>query len=218
MSRKARLSRNLPVDIDTKALLNIARQAGATHKQFMTAYSRALKRTAVTLRKRAMSDLKTGLAPRNLSTVRRRILTFRLSRTTEPDIFRLWFGLNTIRVSDLKGRIRGRIRPRHTRRDKKTGRFICARRQAENPGFDPAGSLLKPLSFEHGEVARAGRDHRRTVVILDQTFRRLRPAEVDISEPVLNYIEDHAFAEAMEIFMHHFTADIKGRVKAGISV
>lgn len=63
MSRKARLSRNLPVDIDTKELLNIARQAGATHKQFMTAYSRALKRTAVTLRKRAMSDLKTGLAP-----------------------------------------------------------------------------------------------------------------------------------------------------------
>jgi hypothetical protein len=36
---------------------------------------------------------------------------------------------------------------------------------------------------------------------------------VDIYEPMLNYIEDNAFAEAMEIFMHHFETDLRGRVK-----
>ena len=62
------------------------------------------------------------------------------------------------------------------------------------------------------------RENRRTVVIRDPDTRRTREAEVDIYEPMLNYIEDNAFAEAMEIFMHHFETDLRGRVKARISV
>lgn len=196
----------------------IADSIGATQKQFRAAYSRALRRTAATLRKKAMADLKDGLAPRSMDLVRRRLLSFRLDRGSQLDTFRLWFGLNAIKVKDLKGRINGRLRLHHTRRDRNTGRFIKARRQAENAGFSPKGNLLSERAFENGEVSRSKRDNRRTVVIRDPQTRRTREAEMDIYEPMLNYIEDNAFAEAMEIFMHHFETDIRGRVKARISV
>lgn len=52
MARESRLRRDLPVDIDVDAIWRIAEHIGATHKQFRAAYSRALKRTAATLRKK----------------------------------------------------------------------------------------------------------------------------------------------------------------------
>jgi len=117
MARDSRLRRDMLVDIDTGALWKIANGVGATHKQYRNAYSRALKRTAVTLRKQALADLKTGLAPRSLAMVRKRLLSFRISRGAMLDEAKLWFGLNAIKVKDLKGRVRGRIRPHHDRRD-----------------------------------------------------------------------------------------------------
>lgn len=218
MARESRLRRDLPVDIDVKAIWRIAENIGATQKQFRAAYSRALRRTAATLRKKAMADLKGGLAPRSMNLVRRRLLSFRLDRGSQLDNFRLWFGLNAIKVKDLKGRISGRVRPHHNRRDKSTGRYIKARRQTQDAGFAPKGNLLASQTFTNGEVARSRRDNRRTVVIRDPDTRRTREAEVDIYEPMLNYVEDNAFAEAMDIFMHHFESDIRGRVKAKISV
>lgn len=218
MARESRLQRDLPVDIDVNAIWGIAEQIGATQKQFRAAYARALSRTAATLRKKAMADLKDGLAPRSMDLVRRRLLSFRLERGSQLDNFRLWFGLNAIKVKDLKGRISGRIRPRHSRRDKSTGRYIKATRQTQEVGFAPKGNLLSSQTFTNGEVARSRRDKQRTVVIRDPQTRRTREAEVDIYEPMLNYVEDNAFAEAIDIFMHHFESDIRGRVKAKISV
>ena len=75
MARESRLRRDLPVDIDVDAIWRIAEHIGATHKQFRAAYSRALKRTAATLRKKAMADLKDGLAARSLDLVRRHLLS-----------------------------------------------------------------------------------------------------------------------------------------------
>jgi hypothetical protein len=218
MARGSRLRRDLPVDIDVSVIWGIADSLGATMHQYRLAYSRALKRTASTLRKKALAEMKDGLAPRSMDRVRKRLLTFRTTRGAALDEARFWFGLNAIKVKDLKGRISGRIRPHHTRRDRSTGRFIQARRQAQAVGFSPKGSLLSPVTFENGEVARARRDNRRTVVIRDPQTRRTREAEVDIYAPMLNYIEDNAFVEVTEIFMHHFVSDIRSRVKHNITV
>ncbi|WP_202301540.1 hypothetical protein [Dryocola clanedunensis] len=218
MARGSRLRRDLPVDIDLDAIWRIADSIDATQKQFRAAYSRALQRTATTLRKRAMSDLKAGIAPRNASLVRRRLLSFRVQRGAQLDEFRLWFGLNAIKVKDLKGKVLGRVRPHHSKRDSKSGRYTAARRKAKEAGFDPKGSLLATEMYANSEVARSRRDGRRTVLIRDPDTRRTHEAEVDIYEPMLNYIEDNAFADALEIFTHHFETDIRGRVKARISV
>lgn len=69
MARESRLRRDLPVDIDVDVIWRIADSIGATQKQFRAAYSRALRRTAATLRKKAMADLKDGLAPRSMDLV-----------------------------------------------------------------------------------------------------------------------------------------------------
>lgn len=113
----------------------------------------------------------------------------------------------------------GRIRPHHDRRDPKTGRYIAARRKSTGEaGFDPKGSMLASQTFANGEVARSRRENRRTVVIRDPVTRRAKEAEIDIYAPMLDYVEDNAFADVMAIFMHHFQSDIKGRVKAKISL
>jgi hypothetical protein len=216
MARESRLRRDLPVDIDVGEIWQIAEQVGATHKQFRAAYSRALQRTAATLRKKALADLKDGLAPRSMAMVRKRLLSFRLNRSAALDTARIWFGLNAIKVRDLKGRVRGRIRPHHTRRDPATGRFIKARRQAQAAGFEPNGTMLEARVFENGEVVRSKRDNRRTVVIRDPETRRTREVEIDIYAPMLDYIEDNAFADVMDIFLHHFRTDIRGRVRMKI--
>ncbi|HHB1424460.1 TPA: hypothetical protein ACOQZT_000404 [Serratia odorifera] len=217
MARASRLQRNLPIDIDTDILREIAIAARANHTQYMRAYSRALNRTAATMRKRAMADIKSGLAPRSLAMVRKRLLSFRLSRGATLDEGKLWFGLNAIKVKDLKGRIRGRIRPHHDRRDSKTGRYTASRRKRTDVGFEPNGSMLQAKNFTNGEVAR-NRQGRRTLVIRDPTTRRTREAEIDIYEPMMNYIEDNAFSDVAAIFFHHFETDLKGRVKARINV
>lgn len=218
MARASRIRRDLPVDIDIGAVWRIAESIGATQKQFRAAYSRALQRTATTLRKRAMIGVKEGIAPRSMAMVRKRLLAFRVQRGSQLDEFRLWFGLNAIKVKDLKGKVIGRVRPHHNRHDKKTGRYIAARRKAKDAGFAPKGALLATEMYTNGEVARSRRDGRKTVVIRDPETRRTHEAEVDIYEPMLNYIEDNAFADALDIFMHHFETDIRGRVKARISV
>lgn len=218
MARATRIRRDLPVDIDIDAIWKIASHIGATQKQFRAAYSRALQRTAATLRKRTMAGMKEGIAPRSLTMARKRLLSFRVGRGSELDEFRLWFGLNAIKVKDLKGKVIGRVLPHHNRRDKKTGRYIASRRKRKAAGFAPNGALLKTQTWPDGEVARTRKEGRRTVVIRDPKTHRTREAEVDIYEPMLNFIEDNAFAEAMEIFMHHFNSDIRGRVKSKVSL
>ncbi|KQN46892.1 hypothetical protein ASE93_12335 [Serratia sp. Leaf50] len=215
--RERRLQRNLPVDIDLGALQKIAVSVRATHKQYMSAYGRALSRTAATLRKRAMADIKTGLAPRSLVMVRKRLLSFRLMRGAALDEGKIWLGLNAVKVKDLKGRIRGRVRPHHDLHSPITGRFIAGRRKTTETGFDPKGSLLSSQNFINGEVGRT-RSGRRTVVIRDPQTRRTKEAEVDIYEPMLNVIEDNAFADVPAIFLHHFETDLRGRIKTRISL
>ncbi|VTP62163.1 Uncharacterised protein [Serratia rubidaea] len=56
------------------------------------------------------------------------------------------------------------------------------------------------------------------MLIRDPATRRTREAEVDIYAPMLDYIEDNAFADVVEIFLHHFETDIRGRVKARVNV
>ncbi len=219
MARESRLRRDLPIDIDIDVLTGIALVAGATHTQYLTAYSRALKRTAATVFKRARGDMKTNLGVRSDTLLRKRLLSFRLVRGASLDEGRLWFGLNAIKVKDLQGRIRGRLRPHHDLRDPRTGRFAPSRRRKRTaPTFDPAGKLLTVTTYEGGEVIRSKREGRRTIAVRDPVTRRTKEAEVDIYAPMLDYIEDNAFDDVAAIFYRHFQSDIKGRVKMRLNV
>ncbi|WP_227317440.1 hypothetical protein [Cedecea davisae] len=218
MTRERRLSRSLPVDIDLSALQQVQSVLGATQKQFEMAYSRALKRTAVTLQKLARAEMKAGVSPRSMNQVRRRLMHFRHGRSgNKMDEIKLFFGLNAIKVKDLKGRIKGKVLPHHDIRDPVTGRYTAGegtRRVVAPPTFTPAGDM-PTQTFEGGFVGKT-RKGRRT--IFQKSGRSLREAEVSIYAPMLDRIEDKVFAEAMEIFMHHFESDLRGRVRQRIDI
>lgn len=225
MARESRLRRNLPIDIDLQVLQQIAVAAGANHKQYRNAYSRALKRTLAKSLRSARGDLKAGLAPRDMKMIEKRVLSYQGSRGTITDTSnklgegKIWFGLNAIKVKDLKGRVKGRTRPHHNRRDPQSGRFIAARRRKLNEvGFEPKGALLPAMNFPDGEVARSKKEGRRTVLIRDPQTRRAREAEIDIYAAVLDHLEDHSFPDMATNFYREFTNDIRGRIKKRIDL
>lgn len=194
-------------DFDLDEIQRIALQAGATKKQMEMAYSRALARTAVTLKKQAMALMKDGIAPKSQNQLRRRLMSVRNStKGTAVDEFKLWFGLNRIKVKDLRGRIKGKVLPRHNVRDGR-GRFTAAPvRQA--PSFQPRGSMLRPATWSDGAVT-LDRKGQKTIV------RGREDVEIDIYDALVTRIEDDIFPNAVEIFMKNFRHEVAFRAKSG---
>ena len=224
MARAARARRDLLFDINVDELRGIVAQVGATQHQFRLAYSRALKRTASKMRMKALSELKIGLAPRKMDMLRKRLFSSRITRGNGLDEARFWFGLNAIKIKDLRGRIRGRRVRHHDLRDPVTGRFIKEdrvrrrRRKASDPVFEPNGSFLSPTAYENGLVIRTRKENRRTIIIKNPETRRVREAEAGIYARTMDYVEDVAFADCLDIFMKEFESDIRRRAKYGITV
>lgn len=220
MARATRARRDVLFGIDTDELRDIAEQAGATQRQFYLAYSRALKRTASKMRMKALAELKAGLAPRRMDMLRRRLFYSRITRGSGPDEARFWFGLNAIKIKDLRGRIRGRLIRRHDLRDPDTGRFIQAgrrRRKGGDPVFEPKGSFLTPVAYENGMVIRTRKENRRSIIIKNPAAGRVREAEADIYTRTMDYVEDTAFADCLDIFMREFESEVRRRVRYGIT-
>lgn len=193
---------------DLDELQGIARQAGATKKQMEMAYSRALSRTAVTLKKEAMKLMRDGLSLKSNAQLRKRLLSLRNStKGTAVDEFKIWFGLNRIKIKDLRGRIRGDILPRHSVRGS-DGRFVPVPVR-EPVSFTPKGSMLSPRRWPDGRVA-LDRKGQKTIRV------QRRDAEIDVYDALSTQIEDDIFPRAVEIFLNHFRDDLRGRVAVGI--
>lgn len=124
-ARQRRLARNLVVDIDEDEVLKIIAKLGGSKSQIRKAWGVALKRAASALRMKAMAEFKKQVAPRSQKMIKKRVLhNFIIRRNgDEFDEAKVWFGLNAIKVRDLRGRISGGRRgERHQLRDER-GRF-----------------------------------------------------------------------------------------------
>ncbi|MFL9144742.1 hypothetical protein AB9F00_12640, partial [Escherichia coli] len=145
-ARQRRLARNRVVDIDEDEVLKIIAKLGGSKSQIRKAWGVALKRAASALRMKAMAEFKKQVAPRSQKMIKKRVLhNFIIRRNgDEFDEAKVWFGLNAIKVRDLRGRISGGRRgERHQLRDER-GRFAPAssRRKARKIRFKPAGESL----------------------------------------------------------------------------
>ncbi|MWR25440.1 hypothetical protein, partial [Escherichia coli] len=195
-ARQRRLARNLVVDIDEDEVLSIIAKLGGSKSQIRKAWGVALKRASSALRMKAMAEFKKQVAPRSQKMIGRRVLQAFVIRRNgdEFDEAKVWFGLNAIKVRDLRGRISGGRRgERHQLRDAR-GRFAPATRriQAREIRFKPAGEAI-PVTTWSGDEAfinefesenRRGRISRRKTVLVRQASgrRRVREAEIDIYE------------------------------------
>lgn len=178
-------------DFGAEDIEALALELGLTERQVRAAYSRALRRTAVTLRTKAQRGLKSEFGVRKIRFLRKRLkyLGFR-KLDAGGGTARLWFGLNDVPVSALTG---------------------SKRKTAQGAVFSgKAGSV----AFKGGFIRDSQRGFGRTIFMREGRARLpLKEAEVPIHERAEQFVEDQIFTDIIETFWHHFMSDMKARAR-----
>lgn len=212
------MSRNAQMfDIDTSVLQGLRDALGATQGQMLDAYARALKRTTKYLHRMSVAMVLDELAVKKRSTVLRRVKPFIKQRNRSAESSgelskaKIWYGLSSFRVSELKGSLKG-PRKKAQKRDEK-GRFVKGKGGGSSI-FRPKGKGLSAQTYPNAFVAE--RYGRRSVWI--RTGTGITEARVDVAEPVEDAIDDYIFDNIGEIFMRYYEQDLRGRVAGNVGV
>ncbi|WP_139206425.1 phage tail protein [Paracoccus homiensis] len=177
----------LHIDLNGEALDRLSERFALDERQLQAAYSRALKRTAGTLRSMSSKGLKGLLGLRNTKRLRRRIKTRRARGDGSGAAFEIWYGQNDWPAEDFKGR----------------------------PTESGAGVQFLGHSFEGAFIGRLSGTRtilRRKTARSHPIERVLMP----VKDRMDVYLEDEVFDQAEEIFMRHFEAEIRARALFGI--
>ncbi|AUQ54512.1 phage tail protein [Phaeobacter inhibens] len=173
----------LSFDFDARELAKVAEEFGASEKDLQFAYSRALRRTAQTMKTRARKGLRTELELRTAAELRKRLQGFRFSRGKGLGEVRMWFGLNNMRVSAFKGRAL------------RTGSG------ASYAGQQFAGAFIAKNSKGRPTVMRRA----------TQRAYPIKEERMPIEDKAQLFIEDQVFDEIEEVFFKNFRAEIRAR-------
>lgn len=181
---------NLEFDIEGIREIQVA--LGATDRQVNFSMARAFDRTAATLRKMSSQGFRSELGLRNLAYIRKRLKSIKLRGGGGGGV-KLWYGLNDMPLSYLKGTVRKQRRGAPASKTTKLGNF----------------------SFPNSFVVANPKSGRGKTL-----FHRVGRARMQITEdqaPIKDkmdvFIEDEIFDKVPEIFWHHFSADLRARVK-----
>ncbi|WP_154179661.1 phage tail protein [Vibrio furnissii] len=184
-------------DIDEEEIKAIQKIIGATDEQVKKAHNRALGRTANTLKSLTNKLVKDEMRVRNLKALRQRFQSFRVKASGKNQLneLRFWFGLNDLKVSDLRGRMAR----------------IGSKKKPKGARFRPHGNLPEQV-YGNGFVTKV----RGVRSIWARTSKRRYPIKeqtVPIADNVQVMVEDDIFERLPEIYLRHFEVDLKGRVK-----
>lgn len=174
----------LHFDIDTRELTKVSEELGATPKQIKLAFSRALSRTAATLRKLSQKGLKDELQLRTLKFLRVRLKSIKL-RGMNLEGMKLWYGLNDMPVGEFKGMPKATTAGAEFRGTKFKGGFVGKNKRRQPTIFKRKGAARLPLVEQ----------------------------ELPVKDKMDVFIEDKIFDQAEAIFWKHFKADLNARVK-----
>lgn len=187
----AQARKQLEYDLDNSAFVGLAESLGATYQEMMSAYRRAMKRTTVTMKALSNRTMRDGMDAKSLKVIKRRMQAYRsdfgLRHSRALGELKLWYGLNDIGVSKLKGR------PYQTRRG--------------------AAFASKRLGISQFENAFVGRVYGRRSVFKRQG-RSVSEGKVNISDRLQVELEDEVFDDVPDVFLRHFETDLRGRVAA----
>lgn len=179
------------LQFDVDGIRDIQDALKATDKQVWNSIGRALNRTAATLRKQSLKEFRSEIGMRTVALVRRRLRDMKLKSASFQG-FRLWYGLNNVPISYLKGTIR-KSRKGGASKNSKIGSFSYPK------GFVvPAGKGTKYRSV----YERVGRER-----------FPIKEEDAPIKDRMDIVIEDRIFNKAAEIFWHHFESDLRRQVK-----
>ena len=108
---------------------------------------------------------------------------------------KLWFGLNDMPISKLKGRVKR----------------IGTKKSPNGAEFKPASSSLNHQMYPDSFVARIGK--RKSIFTRKGKARYpVREETVPINDAIHVKIEDEIFDQIPDIFLKHFITDLKGRI------
>lgn len=179
----------LQFDIDEGELQSIVRELGATKDQVRKAWSRALQRTAGTLRSMASKQIRTDLGLRTAGAIRRRIKLRRGRGRDNMSNVRLWFGLNDMPALAFKGRLRQ----------------------------TSSGVEFRGTTFDQAFLARGRGASRRTMFRRRGSGRLpIHAVTVPVGDDMQRVIEDNLFSQLPDILMQHFMRDLRARVEHGV--
>lgn len=182
----------LHFDFDAQQIESLTLELGLTEKQAKFALSRALRRTAGTLRRMSERGLRSELGVKKLSYLRRRLKIAKF-RGASFEGARLWYGANDMPVSALHGIIET---------DGK-GASFTSKTGSEN--------------FAGGFVRKSRRGWGRTIFIRKGRKRLpIAEAEMPVKDRMDTFIEDEIFDQVNEIFWKHFERDMEARAKFGV--
>lgn len=197
--------------IDTAQFDALRAALGATEEQSRAAYARAVRQTAAKLERIARETMISGTGVKGKQLVRGRVrVSVRKAKGDNHGGGRIWFGLDSIPVSKLRGKIKAQGK-RKSRRGA-DGRFIKGR-GARGASFSPSAAGLAPVSFPNSFVAN--RFGRRTIWVRNSAGH-INEARVPIFDPMVGEIQSHVFPYAGEMLLDYFAKDLRGRVAGGI--
>lgn len=197
--------------IDTAALRSVKAALDASESQMVAAFHKALRQTVNRLYKESVAMMLDETGAKNRKVVQRRIRqsTKKVSGN-QPGTGKVWFGLNDMPISTLKGRIRN-PRPFRRQRDAK-GRFITAK-GARGATFTPKSSHLAPVTFlnSFGATVRGKRS-----IWIREDNGHVTEARVAVYNPMISAVQSDLFSHASETLMDYFTKDLRGRVAGNV--
>lgn len=172
-------------DIEWKDLQRIGDELDASKTQIKFALARALRRTASKLATLSRKGLKNELELRRVNALRKRLKSIRL-RKGKIEGVQLWYGLNDMPVSWLKGR------------PKKTAAGATFR------GKEYKGAFVAASKYASGKTIfkRKGKSR---LHIEEQLF--------PVQDKAAVYVEDRIFVQVDAIFWPLFRRELDARVK-----
>lgn len=169
----------------------LAAELGAIGPEVAKSFARALNRTAGTLRKMSSSGLRDELGLARVTSLRKRLKAMRLKRSGDGRYTTgVWFGLNDFPISHFQGKV-----------EKTSGgaAFTGKKISQSYPGAFIGKSRRgkKTIFKRHGK----GR-----LPLIEQSVGIKDKAEIFIEDVIL-------YEKLEEVFYHHFTQDLRARVK-----
>lgn len=174
--------------LDLSEINRTVKSLGATEKQVKFAISRALRRTATTLRARVNRAAVSELQLRRARDFRKRMRDLKLRASKGGDMIGIWVGLNDLAVSQFKG----------------------------TPTEYAAGAKFRQIEYPGAFVAKVGRKRRSIYKRSGRGRFPIREQTIPIKDDLDVVLEDDVFPDIVDVFIRNFMSDLRARTQFGV--
>jgi hypothetical protein len=202
--------------IDISALQSLRHALGATESQMTAAFNKALRQTVNAVYKESVTLMLHTTGAKNRKVVQgrmRRAVKVVGSSGQAPGGGRIWFGLDDMPVSTLRGKMKSKrgIRPQDRKRDV-LGRFLPAR-GGHNATFTPASPELQVETFNNSFL---GVVKGRRSIWVRTTRGHVHEAKIAIYRSMTREIGESLSDKANAMLMDFFEKDLAGRIRGNV--